>query len=83
MIIYDELTIEEFNFFFDTLLNQDMSFDEAVKEIEDQKNKYFYVSMAKEDIEDALSNEDESLIKALELWNIYITNLGIYISMQQ
>lgn len=78
---FNTQSIKDFNFHQDTLLREDMSFHEAIDEIERCDNKYFYVSMDDEDIQEAYENEYE-IAKQLELDPIYIKELGIYIALQ-
>lgn len=78
---FTEQTIEEFNFFQDTFLTEDMTFAEAVDVIEQCDNRYFYISMAEEDVQEAYENEYE-IARQLELDPVYIKELGIYIALQ-
>ena len=56
---FREETIKEFNSYCDTTLRKDMTFAEAIDDIERANNNYFYVSMRKEDVEEAIVNEQE------------------------
>jgi hypothetical protein len=73
-------TIKEVNSYCDTTLTSDMTFAQAVDNIDAANNSYFYVSMAKEDVVEAINNEPE-LTEYLKLNNVYIKELGIYISL--
>jgi len=75
---FREQSIKEFNFYQDTQLKEDMSFHEAISEIEDKEYRYYYTSLAEEDVQEAYENEYE-IARQLELDPIYITELGIYI----
>lgn len=72
-------SIAEFNSENDTKLTADMTFDEAMINIEENNVNYFYTSMNGDDVIEAV--EDEPAIAeqlGLELINIY--DLGIYIA---
>ena len=77
---FREETIKEFNSYCDTTLKENMSFSEAVENIETANNNYFYVSMNKKDITEAINNERE-LANQLDLDKVYIKGLGIYIAL--
>lgn len=78
---FREQSIEEFNLYQDTFLTEDMTFDEAMNEIEDKENNYFYTSLAEEDVQEAYENEYD-IARQLELDPVYIKELGIYIALQ-
>lgn len=78
---FQEETIEEFNFNCDTNLKKSMCFDEAVENIEKANNNYFYVSMDKKDVIEAIENEKE-VASLLDLNKVFIKELGIYIALQ-
>lgn len=73
--------IAGFNSYCDTNLQKEMTFDEAMENIEDANNRYFYVSMEKDDVIEAYYNE-ENIARQLELEPVYIIELGIYILLQ-
>jgi hypothetical protein len=77
---FREETIEEFNSYCDTTLRKDMTFAEAIDDIESANNSYFYVSMRKEDVEEAIVNEQE-IADQLDLDKVFIKDLGIYIAL--
>jgi hypothetical protein len=77
---FREETIEEFNSYCDTKLRKDMTFAEAIDDIESANNNYFYVSMRKEDVEEAIVNEQE-IADQLDLDKVFIKDLGIYIAL--
>jgi hypothetical protein len=77
---FREETIEEFNSYCDTTLRKDMSFAEAIDDIEAANNNYFYVSMRKEEVEEAIVNEQE-IADQLDLDKVFIKELGIYIAL--
>jgi hypothetical protein len=77
---FREETIEEFNFYCDTTLRKDMSFAEAIDDIDSANNNYFYVSMRKEDVEEAIANEQE-IADQLDLDKVFIKELGIFIAL--
>lgn len=74
-------SIKEFNSYCDTTLVRSMTFAEAVDNIEEANNNYFYISLAKEDILEAINDEKE-IADQLELGLVYIDELGIYIALQ-
>ena len=77
---FREETVEEFNAYCDTTLRKDMTFAEAIDDIESANNSYFYVSMRKEDVEEAIVNEQE-IADQLDLDKVFIKDLGIYIAL--
>jgi len=78
---FREETIEEFNLNCDTNLKESMCFDEAIENIEKANNNYFYVSMDKKDVIEAIENEKE-VASQLDLDKVFIKELGIYIALQ-
>lgn len=78
---FREETIQEFNSYCDTTLTEKMNFSEAVDNIESANNNYFYVSICKEDVVEAISN-DKDLTDQLDLNKVYIKEIGIYIALQ-
>jgi hypothetical protein len=77
---FREETVEEFNAYCDTTLRKDMSFAEAIDDIDSANNNYFYVSMRKEDVEEAIANEQE-VADQLDLDKVFIKELGIFIAL--
>jgi hypothetical protein len=77
---FREETIKEFNYYCDTTLREDMSFQEAIDDIEKANNNYFYVSMNKKDVKEAIENEKE-IADQLDLDKVLIKELGIYIAL--
>ncbi len=73
-------TIQEFNSYCDTTLTEDMTFAEVVDNIESANNSYFYVSMCKDDIVEAINNEKE-IADQLDLDKVYIKEVGVYITL--
>ena len=78
---FREETIQEFNSYCDTTLTKDMTFAEAVDDIDSANNKYFYVSMCKDDVIEAINNEKE-IADQLDLDKVYIKEVGVYIALQ-
>jgi len=78
---FREETIQEFNSYCDTTLTEDMAFAEVVDDIESANNNYFYVSMCKDDVIEAINNEKEITIQ-LDLDKVYIKEVGVYIALQ-
>jgi hypothetical protein len=77
--LFDVWSIEDINRMFETDIKASDTFSEAVDKIDDANGSYFYVSMNKQDVLDALSCEPE-LEKALGLRFILIDEIGIYIA---
>ncbi len=69
----------DFNCVMDTDLKKNMTFQQAVDEIEKAEVNYFYVSMCEEDVLEAVNNEKD-IAEALDLRFILIEDLGIYIA---
>jgi hypothetical protein len=78
---FKKTTIKSFNFFCDTTLHENMTFSEAIDNIEANENNYFYVSMNENDVVEAIENERE-IADQLELELMYIDELGIFIALQ-
>jgi len=77
---FREETIQEFNSYCDTTLTKDMTFVEVVDNIDDANNTYFYVSMCKDDVVEAINNEKE-ITEQLDLNKVYIKEVGVYIAL--
>ena len=69
----------DFNCVMDTDLKTNMTFQQAIDEIEEAEVNYFYVSMCEEDVLEAVENEKD-IAEALDLRFILIEDLGIYIT---
>ncbi len=78
---FREETIQEFNSYCDTTLTEGMTFAEVVDNIEDANNTYFYVSMCKDDVVEAINNEKD-IADQLDLDKVYIKEVGVYIALQ-
>lgn len=79
---FENWTIRDFNSTFGTNLTNIMTFDEAMTHIENEEINYFYTSMDKDDVLEAIEAEKE-IADQLDLSLLYITNLGIYIATHQ
>lgn len=79
---FQNWTTREFNDTFGTNLTNIMTFDEAMTHIENEEINYFYTSMCKDDVLEAIEAEKE-IAEQLDLSLLYITNLGIYIATHQ
>ena len=77
---FREETILEFNSYCDTTLGADMTFAEVVDNIESANNSYFYISMSKDDIVEAINNEKE-IADQLDLDKVYIKEVGVYVTL--
>ena len=77
---FREETIQEFNSYCDTTLTEGMTFAEVVDNIEDANNTYFYVSMCKDDVVEAINNEKD-IADQLDLDKVYIKEVGVYIAL--
>lgn len=69
----------DFNSVFDTDLKTNMTFQEAIDEIEKEEVNYFYISMNEKDVLEAIENEKE-IADILDLRLTFIEDLGIYIA---
>jgi hypothetical protein len=78
---FREESIQEVNSYCDTTLTESMTFVEAIENIESANNNYFYVSMCKNDVIEAIEDEQE-IANQLDLDNVYIKELGIFIALQ-
>ena len=78
---FRKMSLEDFNLQCDTTLNSNMSFNEAMNNIESANNNYFYTSMCKNDVIEAYNNEIE-VARQLDLEFVFIDDLGIYIALQ-
>lgn len=76
---FEDYSIKDFNIVTGTDLKPNMTFTEAVDEIEKEEVRYFYVSMCEEDVLEVIENEKE-IAEILDLRLIYIEDLGIYIT---
>lgn len=79
MKAFNNWSTKDFNSVFDTDLKVEMTFAQAIDEIEEKEVSYFYVSMNKKDVLEAVENEKE-IAELLDLRFIYINDLGIYIA---
>jgi len=78
---FREETIQEFNSYCDTALTEDMTFAEVVDNIESANNNYFYISMCKDDVVEAIDNEKE-IAEQFDLDLVYLLLQGIAIVLQ-
>jgi len=78
---FREETIQEFNSYRDTTLTKDMTFAEVIDKIDSANNNYFYVSMCKDDVVEAINDEKE-ITDQLDLDKVYIKEVGVYIALQ-
>jgi len=76
---FEDYSLKDWRDNTDCILHKDMTFFEAVEEIEKKEVSYFYISMSADDVIDAMQNE-EDMADMLGLHLIYIVNLGIYIA---
>ena len=74
-------TIKDFNFYCDTTLTENMTFSEAIDNIEEANNTYYYISLNENDVIEAIKNEIE-VASQLDLDLVFIAKLGIYIALQ-
>ena len=77
---FREETIQEFNSHCDTTLTEDMTFEEVVDNIDSANNNYFYVSMRKDDVIEAINNKKE-IADQLDLDKVYIKEVGVYVTL--
>lgn len=76
---FEEYSVKTFNLVFGTDLQENMTFQQAIDNIEEEEVSYFYVSMDDEDVLEAIENEKE-VAEALNVRLIYIEDLGIFIA---
>jgi hypothetical protein len=76
---FEDYTTEVFNLVFGTDLHSEMTFQQAIDNIEEEEVSYFYVSMDDKDVLEAIENEKE-VVEALNVRLIYIEDLGIFIA---
>ena len=77
---FEEWTLVEFN---NLLVNEILATDtfaEAVDKIESEDLNYFYVSMNKEDVEDAVDCEKE-IADQLKLRYVFVVDICMYIAI--
>lgn len=79
---FENWAIHDFNETFGTNLTNTMTFDEAMTHIENEEIRYFYASMCKADVLEAIEAEKE-IAEQLDLSLLHIDNLGIYIATHQ
>ncbi len=79
MKTFENYSVKTFNLVTDTDLKTNMTFQQAIDEIDDKEVSYFYVSMCEEDVLEAVENEKD-IAEALDLRFILIEDLGIYIA---
>jgi hypothetical protein len=78
---FREETIKEFNSYRDATLTEDMTFADAVENIENANNSYFYISLSQNDVIEAINNEKE-IAEQFDLDLIYLLPQGIAIALQ-
>jgi len=76
---FEDYSVKTFNLVFGTDLHSNMTFQQAIDNIEQEEVSYFYVSMDDEDVLEAIENEKE-IAEMLKLRLIYIEDLGIFIA---
>ena len=78
---FREETIQEFNSYRDTTLIEYMTFANAVENIENANNSYFYISLSQNDVIEAINNEKE-IAEQFDLDLVYLLPQGIAIALQ-
>jgi signal recognition particle receptor subunit beta len=76
---FNTWTLEEFNRLCDTNILPTDKFQKIVDKLEKEEINYFYISMNKEDVLEAIEAEKE-IAEALDLRLLYIEEIGIYIA---
>ena len=79
MKTFENYSVKTFNLVTDTDLKTNMTFQQAIDEIDDKEVSYFYVSMCEEDVLEAIDSKKD-VAEALDLKLIFIEDLGIYIA---
>lgn len=72
--------IDVFNSYSDTTLTEDMTFSEAIENIESANTGYFYVSLLQENVLEAIEDEKEMAEKVITDL-VYLEPLGIAIAI--
>ena len=75
----EDYSVKTFNIVFGTDLHENMTIQQAIDNIEEEEISYFYVSMCKKDVLEAIKDEKE-IAEILNLRLIYIEDLGIFIA---
>lgn len=83
LVDFKSMSVSEFNNIFETKLKKYYTFSQVVDEIEREEINYFYVSPFKGDVIREIYIKKEELIKQLNLWLIYIEQVGVYIAIKQ
>lgn len=73
-------TVQKFNSYRDTSLTEEMSFAEALENIENANNSYFYASFSQNDVIEAI-NDEKDIADMLELDLVYLVPQGIAIAL--
>jgi hypothetical protein len=76
---FENYSVETFNLVTGTDLQKDMTFQQAIDEIEAEEVSYFYISLRAEDVLQAIEDEQE-IADQLDLRLIFIQDIGIYIA---
>jgi hypothetical protein len=76
---FDKWDLEEFNRLTEADILPEDSFQEIVDKIEKEEINYFYISMNKEDVLEAIEAEKE-IAEALDVRLLFIDEIGIYIA---
>ena len=79
MKTFENYSVKTFNLVTDTDLKTNMTFQQAIDEIDDKEVSYFYVSMCEEDVLEAIDSKKD-VAEVLDLKLIFIEDLGIYIA---
>ena len=82
MKTFDKISTTELNKIIDTKLTDDMDFVEVYEELDRTENRYFYISLAEEDVLEAYENEKE-ITDQLDLWFVCIEPQEIYVALHQ
>ncbi len=77
---FNSWSIGGFNSVMGTRLKTNMTFEQAIDEIDNKKVFYFYVSLDPKDVIKAIQNEKDEA-EMLDLRLINIEDLGIYIAI--
>lgn len=78
---FRDLSLKDFNQYRDTALTECMGFEEIAQHLEDRGESFFYISLAQDDVTDAIKEEQE-IADQFDLDLIYILPQGVAVALQ-
>lgn len=76
---FDKWTLEEFNRLTEANILATDTFQEVVDKLETEEINYFYISMNKDDVLEAIEAERD-MAEALDIRLLYVEEIGVYIA---